>query len=382
MKKFFYLYFIIYYVFIIIYANYLNIGDFEVNYLYQNYPLSLFENKILSIFGYTNLSLRLPSIILSIFSIFLYYKISQKYLKQEKDVYLSTIIFSLLPGFIIATFLFNKSIYLIFMVLFFIYCFLYYRFFSYILLLVYTILNYSFMFLYLALIFYSIYKKDTRFLIYSIILFAINANYFNYDIQGHPKGHFIDIILVYSAIFSPFVFFYFIHSLIRISKKPTLLWFISTSALLFSILLSFRQKIKIDDFAPFVIVSVIFMVAVFLNGYRVRLKIFRPSYRNLFIFLFSTLILFDFILLTTPYFFNNKIFTQFRYSKNIATILKNKNINYIRCNDTTLCKKLYFYGLKKGDKYFVYFDKNSKKVSILHNNKKIYNFYVSKLNKK
>jgi len=381
MKKIFYLYFLVYYLFLFFYANYMDIGNLEVNYLSKNYPITYIENIFLS-FGHTNLLLRLPSLLLSIFSIFVYYKISQKYLKKEKDIYFATIIFSLMPGFIIASLLFNKSIYLIFLVLIFIYTFLYYRFYSYLFLLIFSVTDYSFISLYLGLIFYSIYKKDTKFLIYSIILLGINANYFNYEIGGHPRGHFLDVISIYFAIFSPFVFIYFLYSLIKMFKIPNLLWFISSWGLLFSLLLSFRQKIKIDDFAPYVIVSVVFMISIFIKEYRVRLKIFRPFYRNLFVFLFSSLILFDFILLSTPYFFNNKIFTQFRYSKNIVTILKNNNINYIRCNNTTLCKKLYFYGIKKGNKYFLCFDKNSKKVSILHNNKLLYNFYVSKVNKK
>ena len=381
MKKIFYLYFLVYYLFLFFYANYMDIGNLEVNYLSKNYPITYIENIFLS-FGHTNLLLRLPSLILSIFSIFVYYKISQKYLKKEKDIYFATIIFSLMPGFIIASLLFNKSIYLIFLVLIFIYTFLYYRFYSYLFLLIFSVTDYSFISLYLGLIFYFIYKKDTKFLIYSIILLGINANYFNYEIGGHPRGHFLDVISIYFAIFSPFVFIYFLYSLIKMFKIPNLLWFISSWGLLFSLLLSFRQKIKIDDFAPYVIVSVVFMISIFIKEYRVRLKIFRPFYRNLFVFLFSSLILFDFILLSTPYFFNNKIFTQFRYSKNIVTILKNNNINYIRCNNTTLCKKLYFYGIKKGNKYFLCFDKNSKKVSILHNNKLLYNFYVSKVNKK
>jgi len=381
MKKIFYLYFLVYYLFLFFYANYMDIGDLEIDYLSKNYPITYIENIFLS-FGHTNLLLRLPSLILSIFSIFLYYKISQKYLKKEKDIYFATIIFSLMPGFIIASLLFNKSIYLIFLVLIFIYSFLYYRFYSYIFLFLFTIVDYSFISLYLGLIFYSIYKKDTKFLIYSIILLGINANYFNYEIGGHPRGHFLDVISIYFAIFSPFVFIYFLYSLIKKIKTPNLLWFISSWGLLFSILLSFRQKIKIDDFAPFVIVSVVFMVAIFFKDYRIRLKPFRLKFKFLFSLLFSSLLLFDLILFSSIYIFENKIFSQFRYSYEIYSYLKTNNIDYISSNNKKLLNKLSFYGLKQGDKYFVYFDKNSKKVSILHNNKLLYNFYVSKVNKK
>ena len=381
MKKLFYIYFLFYYAFLFLYAHYLNIGDFEIKYLSQNYPMTLIENLFFSLFGKSNFILRLPEIILSIFSIILYYKISKKYLKKQKDVYLATIIFSLIPGFILATLLFNKSIYIIFLVLVFIYSFLYYRIYSYLFLLLFTIIDKSFISLYLGLIFYSIYKRDTQFLIYSLFLLMVNANYFHYEIKGLPRGHFIDIFLIYSAIFSPFVFIYFLYSLIKIFKKPTLLWFISSWGLLFSFLLSFRQRIKIDDFAPFVVVSVVFMVSIFLSDYRIRLKIFRPTYRKLFSFLLFSLIVFDIFILSSPYFLDVKIVSQFRYSKEIFDKLKQKNINYFECNNRILCEKLYFYGLQKGDKYFIYFNKKDKKVSISHNNRALYNFYVSKLNK-
>jgi hypothetical protein len=374
------IYFVVYYLFLFYYASNLHIGDLEVEYLSKNYPITYIENIFLYFFGNSDLSLRLPSLILSIISIFLYYQISKKYLKKQTDIYFSVVIFSLMPGFIIASLLFNKSIYIIFLVLLFIYAFLYYRFYSYILLLIYTIADYSFISLYMGLIFYSIYKKDTKFLIYSLILLMINANYFNYEIKGHPRGHFIDLLGIYFAIFSPFVFIYFIYALFKTFKKPTLLWFISSWGLLFSIILSFRQKIKIDDYAPFVIVAVVFMIGVFFNDYRVRLKIFRGMYRNIFTFLFGSLILFDILLFYSKY-FDIKMLNQFKYSKEVFLYLKDNNIDNIYCNNDRFCNKLYFYGLHKGNKYYILFDKKDKKVSISHNHKKIYENYVSNLNK-
>jgi len=382
MKKIFYIYFFIFYLFLIVYANYMDIGDLEISYLSLNYPITLIENSFLYFFGNSNLSLRMPSIILSVFSIFLYYQISKKYLKKEFDIYLSVILFSIMPGFIIATLLFNKSIYLIFITLMFLYSFLYYRFYSYIFLLLFTIADYSFISLYLGLIFYSIYKKDTKFLIYSIFLLMINANYFQYDIHGKPNGYFMDIILVYFSIFSPFIFIYFIYALFKTFKKPTLLWFISTWGLFFSILLSFRQRIKIDDFAPFIIISVVFMISVFMHEYRIRLNVFRPFYRKIAYLLLFSIILFDILILSSKYFLEKSIVTQFNYTYDIYTNLKRYNINNISCKDKLLCKKLYFYGLKKGNKHILAFDMKTKKVSISHNHKKFLNFYVSKLNKK
>jgi putative effector of murein hydrolase len=240
----------------------------------------------------------------------------------------------------------------------------------------------SFISLYFGLIFYSIYKKDNKFLIYSLILLMINANYFNYDINGHPQGHFLNMISVYLAIFSPFIFIYFLYSIVKTWKKPNLLWFISSFSLLFSIILSFRQDIKIDNYAPFVIVSVIFMVYAFLNDYRVRLNIFRKSYKIIFMFLGFSLISFDVSLFMSKFVLDRHIVNQFKYSKELYVFLKNHNINNIYCNDRILCKKLYFYGLEKGNKFYINFDRKQKKVSILHNGIKLYDKSVSKLYKK
>ncbi len=366
MKRLFYVYIIIYFAFLILYASFLDIGNFEVSYFYKPYIYSYVENSFFYLFGRSDLILRLPSIILSFFSIILYYKVSQKFLKKQNDIYFSVFLFSLMPGFIMASLLFNKSIYLIFCVLLFLYLFLYHRFYSYIVLLLYTILDKSFISLYLALIFYSIYKKDGKFLFYSIFLFMLNANYFDYKISGLPRGYFVDVLFVYFAIFSPFVFIYFIYTLLKRAKNPTILWFISVFALFFSILLSFRQRIKIDDYAPFVVISVVFMSAVFLSDYRVRLKIFRKNYRILFVVLFSSLIVFDILMLLGPYFFTNKIFTQFRHSRHVALFLKKHKINYVYCNNKDFCNKLYFYGIKKGNKYYIKYNKTTQKVSISH----------------
>ncbi|RUM57276.1 MAG: hypothetical protein DSY40_01025, partial [Nautilia sp.] len=76
------------------------------------------------------------------------------------------------------------------------------------------------------------------------------------------------------------------------------------------------------------------------------------------------------------------IVNQFKYSKSIALILKRNHIDYIKCNDYVLCEKLYFYGLKKGDKYYLLFDYKNKKVSILHNKNELFKEDVLNINKK
>lgn len=378
------IYFIIYYLILIFYANNLNIANFEINYLNSNYFMNYFSDIAFYLFGKNNFTLRLPSLIFSFFSLLLFYRISLFYIKNKKYAFISTIIFSLLPGFIVASLLYDKAIFIIFLTLLFLYTFIFYRVYSYFLLISYALIDYSFISLYFSLIFYSIYIKNNKFLIFNLFLLMINANYFSYDIHGHPSGHFIDLFLVYLSIFSPLIFLYFIYSLLKLNKyeKLNIIWFISLFSFILSLILSFRQKIRIDDYASFVIIYSIFMLKVFIYDYKIRLSIFRFPYKILSISLIISLIIFDVFLFFSPYILDRYIVNQFKYSKSIALILKRNHIDYIKCNDYVLCKKLYFYGIKKGDKYYLLFDYKNKKVSILHNKNELFKEDVLNINKK
>jgi len=60
------------------------------------------------------------------------------------------------------------------------------------------------------------------------------------------------------------------------------MWYISFTALVVSLLLSIRQKVYITDFAPYVMISTIAMVEVFMNSLRVRLPQFQKRYKRAF----------------------------------------------------------------------------------------------------
>jgi hypothetical protein len=385
-----FVYLIFYYIFLFIYGvTYLSIGDIEISLLEGDSFISFITNILFDLFGKNDFTLRLPSFIFSIMTITLYFYVSNKVLKNRKDVYISIVLFTLLPGFIISTILVNKSIYLMFLTLYFVYLFLYRRFLSYIILACFVFLDYSFIVLYFGLFFYAMYKKQNLLVIYSLILFMFNANYFNYSIGGVPKGEFLNLFVVYSSIFSPILFVYFIYSLYKylVKNKKNILWFISFFAFVTSIILSFRQRIRIDDFAPFVILSSIFMVKTFFESYRVRLRIFRKPYKFIFSFILFSLLFFDFLLLNNKLlyiFYDNPkkhIMYTFHDTKEIKTILNNNQINNIYCENKLLCKQLYFYGINSGDEYYIteHNNNNAKKVSIFHTNKETKTIFVSKV---
>jgi len=336
---------------------------------------------LLSFFNINNdFSLRILPLVFSFFSLLLFYNLSEIYLK-EKYKYFAALIFIFIPGFIISSVIINKSVFLIFFTLLFIFTFKKYRFLSYILLISYVFVDYSFISLYFALIFYAIYKKDTKFLIFVLILMAVNANYFNFKIEGKPKGYFLDVLGTYILIFSPFVFVYFLYTIYKgFFVKKDILFFIGSLSFLLSILLSFRQRIKIDDFAPFVLPYVIYMIKIFLTSYKVRLPRFRKSYRILFIVLFTSMLVFDISLFLNQYTPAKNLSNSFYFMKNLALFLKKHNIKKVNCDNDYFCKSLYFYGIKTGDKYYLEYSAKKNKVSIFHKQKKVLDINVSNLN--
>ncbi|AZV46404.1 hypothetical protein C3L23_03685 [Nautilia sp. PV-1] len=334
------------------------------------------------LFGKNDFALRVPEIIVGFCSVLLFYKLTEFYLKKEKDRFFATIIFMLIPGMIISSIIVNKSVYLIFLTLLFVYLYKTNKIYSYILLALCVFLDSGFISLFFALIFYAIYKKDNVLLLLSLLFLAINANYFNYDIGGKPKGHFLDLFGTYFLIFSPFVFIYFLFSIYKgfFDKKRDIVFFIAFFTFIISILLSFRQRIKIDDYAPFTLVYVIYMVKYFLSSYRVRLPQFRGTYKTVFIVLITTLTFFDIALFLNRYTPARKLSSSYYFIKPLASELKNKNIDFINSKNKRLLRALNFYGLKKGNKYMIIYEKRENKVSIFHKKRKIMQINVSKLN--
>ena len=373
---------LIFYLFLLWYGiNFLSFSIVDIKSI-ENFPIL---NNILDVsiylFGKNDFAIRIPGIIMGFLSTLLFYKLTFFYLKKEKDRFFSTFIFMLIPGMIISSLVINKSIYIIFSVLLFAYLYKSLKVLSYFLLFFFIFLDKSYISLYFALVFYALYKRDNFLLVLSLIFLALNANYFNYAIKGKPKGYFLDIFGTYFLIFSPFVFLYFLYSIYKgvLDKKKDIVFFIAFFAFIISTILSFRQRIKIDDYAPFTLIFIIYMVKYFLNSFRVRLPKFRTMYKFIFGFLFGSLILFDLVLFFNSYTPAKNLTNSYYFIKPLVKILKEHKINYIKSNNKYLQTALNFYGINSGDKYILIYKKN-KKVSIFHKNRKLLEIDVSKLN--
>lgn len=371
----------------------LSISSYETNILYGDFSfLQLITNISLNIFGHNDLSLRLPMMILHLFSVILLYLNSSKYLKYENDKLWLILIFILLPGIISSALQINSAGLLIFGLFLIVYSYENFKVkYTYLLLIIYVFFDAGFVYLYLSLIFFAYYIKDKILFILNIMLLFISISIYGINIHGLPSGHLLDVLGVYFAIFSPIVFLYIFYILYKklYTQKIDLLWFISFIPLVFSLLLSLRQRVELEQFAPYIMLALPLAAQIFAKSYRVRLKIFREKYKFLFIisvvFLFfnSLIVLFNkelYKVIENP----KKHFAYKMYiAKELSIKLKEMDVHCVSTTDE-LSKRLKFYQITKCNKFslqeYALKNKNNINVTISYRNVIVYKANVTKIN--
>ena len=361
-----------------------------LNVFVNNSVLSLITNTSIYILGQNDLALRLPFILFYAFSIIIMYKITENYFKYEKDRYISIIVFMILPGVLSASLLVNSAIVIIFFTLLYLYYYHKYNKHSYLLLLLFLFIDNSFAVLYLALFFYSLKNKDTKLIYISLILFSLSMYIYGFSTGGKPRGFLVDTFAIYATVFSPFLFLYFLYTMYRnwIKDERTLIWYISITALLLSLIFSFRQRIYIEDFAPYVVISLPYMLKTFFHAYRVRLKEFRTNY-NILAFLVVLMLSINVILtfVNKPLYLilpnaNKHFVYQYHFIKELVEELSARDINSVTTDDEELSLRLRFYHIEKGDDYFLTlknYDYPSERISIKYYGKEVFVAYLIKL---
>lgn len=390
-KLFFAVFLPLYALILILYPSYLSISHYEAVIFYENNGyLGVITRFFCSLFGQNDFALRGFFIFLFLSSLPLFYLVSKRVLRLEEDARLATIIFCLLPASPLSALLVTKSAVIIFITIFFVYLYGSGRhFLSFAILLFAAMLDGAFAILFLSLIFYAIHKKDNILIIISIALFGVSMALFGFDDGGRPRGFFLDTFGVYALIFSPLLFLYFVFAIykIRPSERP-IGWYISFWALVFSLLLSFRQKIMIYDFAPFVVVAIPFMLKTFFASYRIRIGKNKRVYEYWFAVVIASLTLsFALLLLNRPLyaFMENKtghFAYNYQVAKELAAALKSMGVNSCKSSDSDMAMRLRFYGIGYGEGYIIGQKRleNSQKVSILYSGVEVATFYVTKLN--
>ena len=348
----------------------------------------------LYIFGKNDIGLRFAMILFHLGSVVLLYQISKKYLYSSRNRLWLVFIFILLPGVISAALVVNHAGMLIFGLLLYIYVSDRFQdIYTAPLLFIFALIDPAFSYLFLGLMIYYFFEKKRWQFFYAILLYFLSVSIHKIKIYGVPSGHFLDILGVYSAIFTPIIFIYIFYVLYKrfLTKKIDKIWYISTTALLISLILSFRQRVDIEAFAPYLIISLPLVAQSFVSSYRVRVKEFRKKYK--LIFVVSLLFL---LLNAVVVFFNKELYRvldnpkkHFAYNmhvaKELALYLKNHNIDCVK-TDSKMQLRLRFYGIAKCS--HVILDKLSLKkkedadVTIRYNNRVVYKANVTNINNK
>ena len=371
----------------------LSISYYEAKILYGEFSfLQLITNFSLNIFGHNDFGLRLPMMLLHLFSVILLYLNSNKYLKYERNKIWLVLIFILLPGSISSALQINSAGLLIFGLFLFVYIYENFNLkYTYILLPIYSLIDGGFLYLFLSLIFYAYYIKDKIFFIVNLTLFSISMYIYGLNAHGLPSGHLLDALAVYFAIFSPIVFIYLFYILYKklYTKKVNLVWFISFIPLIFSLFLSLRQRVELDEFAPYIMLALLLGAEIFTQSYRVRLKVFRKKYKIIFIVSLVFLLLNSLVVL-----FNKELYKvmenpkkhcayKMYIVKELSIQLKELDINCIDANDD-LSYRLKFYGITQCDRYMLNEEKltskNKTDVTISYKNIVVYKANVTKIN--
>jgi len=378
-------------------ASRLSISSSEAYFLYNEESfLHTVVLLSLNVFGHNDFALRLPFLLFHLASIILIYALSKEYIANERNRLWLVLTFMLLPGVVSSAVVVSHAGFLIFGLLLFFYLqrYLSIKWLNLLLLSLYAVVDGGFSYLLLGMaIYYYFCEKNSHFALYSIGLYICSIYLYGFPIHGYPRGHFLDTIGLYSAIFTPVIFIYLFYVLYRryLTGQKDKIWYVSVTALLFSLFASLRQKINIEYFAPYLIVALPLAAQTFANSYRVRLKEHRKGYRMIFIAAFILLLLNTFIVFFNKelYFFLDKPQKNFIYNmdvaRELAVTLQQMEINCVE-TDSKMQRRLRFYGIEKCQKNrlkMIPLDTNeSGNVTIGYKGITLYKANVTKLNNK
>jgi len=368
-------------------ANTLSISFLESElFFHSNSPLAHIVRVATSLFGQNDIALRLPMIVFHLLSVYLLYEVSKPMLENPRERLYMVSVYSLLPGVISASLAVNMAGVVIFLTLFYLFVREKNEIYSYFVLAFVLFVDPAFAMLYLALFIYALYEKRSYFALSMFVLFILSMTLLGFETHGKPKTYFLDTFAVYSAIFSPLLFIYLFYTLYRmlIKEKKNLLFFIAITSLGFTLLLSFRQRVPIESFAPFLVISMPLVAQMFLRSYRVRLKEHRSSYRRFLSVTVGVLLLSSLSMIFNPLWYlflknPNKHFVRKNHiAKELSVELKKLGISSVSSNDKEMLQRLKYYGIDTKGSYILSNDElvNSKKITIVYMGVEVGEYYI------
>jgi len=323
----------------------------EANILYSNglFITDIVAKSFDAIF-HIHWFIRLPFYLISLLNILLIKKVASIYIKDNTYVNLAVFLYLITPGVFVSFILVNYATIAIFLSLTFIYS--YYNKSLLLEIMVFVLLiftNTASWVFYLAIAIFAYTKKDKRLTALSVMFLIIAIIVGAYPIDGVPKGHFMQVLGIYGATLSPFYFLAFIYAIYRlgISGQRSLLWYITTTFFILSLLLSIRQKIRVTDFTPFIVIASILVVIVYKNSISIRLKVFHKNYKRVCQIVVAVLLLETSIAaLSYPlYLVFKDNFTIIDTS--MYKIAEHSNIKCLKTINKRDKKLYYYYGIKE-----------------------------------
>lgn len=306
------------------------------------------------IFGQNDFGLRAPMIFFHLLSVIFLYLVSKPYVKRDSDRLWLVFVYMLLPGVMSAALLVNSAGIIIFSLFLLLYLYQIKSWLVHPALFLFLFIDGAYALLYFALFVYAFNRGSKFYMIYMGLLLAGSYYLYGFDTMGKPSGHFLDILGLYATIFSPVVFIFLIYVLYRkmVTKEQDITLYVSGIVFVVSLLLSFRQEIHIESFAPYLMLLLPLAAETFFSSYRVRLRMFRGRYRMMLAVGFTLLAVHFFLLLFNQalYIFIDHPHRHFAYKthivKELAEALKKDKISCVKVNSRNLENRLKFYGIE------------------------------------
>ena len=315
-----------------------------------------------SFLGQDNFGVRFPFVFFHLINLILLYYVALGVVKKPEDALLAVLIFALLPGVNSAAVLISSAGIVITFLLIFILLMIsgWYRL-ALAWLFVGALFDGAFLLLAMATVFYGWHRKDWLLMGASVLAFGLCFGLHGFDTRGYPRGYFLDVFGLYGAVFSPLVFMFFIYTLywylVRSPRPLPVLWFLAFVPFVFSILLSIRQNLPMDDFGPYAVIATPLMAVAFMNSWRIRLPGFRRTHGWLFGVVFVSLI----IILTLSV-FHKPLYALFptprkhfayehHFVDELAAKLNALGVTRVKSSSDNLQLRLRFYGIYEGGPY-------------------------------
>lgn len=390
MSKLWYLLFIVCYIAILVFnIQTLSISLYEIELLSDTHLVGFWVRLL----DYTSFDIKYSFLLLHLLNLVLMYIFSLKLLQNQRQALYSVFIFALIPGIsLLGVIVSISSLVLFVTLLFFIFWLYEQKLLAYLMLIVSLFVDESFFYFYFGLFFFAL-KEKNYFLIYLMIALIMSSiGIYDIDIGGRPRGYFLESFSLFLAIFSPFVFLYFVYTLYvkALVRAKTIVWYVSFTVFIVALVLSFRPKIYIDDFGIFMLIFTPVMVGLFFQSFHSHIKELRFKYKIivstilaslLASFLFTFLNIFLFVILSEP---SSHFAYRYYGAKELAYELKQQGIYSVQ-TEPKLAKKLEFYGVNSGSGVLVKFwgsniryvaPKGNKLIKVKYFGKTIKTYYV------